>query len=220
MSKIISSYKVALAVALLSIMLNSACSGKSPKEKMVRNYQVKPNERISLYGLDVHKVIDSKFLEVEKLLNHKAQVDSEVAVVFIRKRQNFISKQFKTDILDYIEITYGPIEDTVIYKDYLNVTPRNMIFAASINTKESIKTKESILYELQKILPENDSTKQIINHINDYFILGPYIAGSVMVVNFNMSNYPVAKFAIGFSRESPNEIFYTYTFSKDKVIYP
>lgn len=212
-----SKYINIVAASLICILSNAACSGKSSKEKIVGNYTVVPKEDIVLYGFDLQKIMNLKFSDIEKTLGCKAKVDSEVAVVFIDTKRDFIEKQYKTDVVDNIDITYGPIEDTLIYKNYLNVLPRAAILYGTIDFKESVNNKRSISRELQNILPSDQHTKQIVDKIDDIFMTGTYKEGVVLVVNFKLSDYPIAKFATGYLH---NRLFYKYTFSKDRVIYP
>lgn len=195
-----------------------SCKGKSEgDEKILARYTVKPKERLVLYGLDIHRVLGFNFADIEKTLGCKAKIDDEVAAVFIRIERDFANKEHKTSTKDSIDIIYGPVEDVTIYKDYSHVVPRTIAIYGDFKIDEKIKNKESIVKELKKNLPDNETANQIIEQIRKEFIAGNYKAELTLVIYFDIPKYPLSQFLIYFSL---GELSYKYIFSKDKDPYP
>lgn len=195
------------------IMLNICCSAQK-SEKVIEKYTVTPKDSIIIYGVNINELIEVSFRDIEKELGSKTQVDSEMAIVFNRKRSDFVQKTKKTKIKDHIDAVYGPIED---YERYLDITPHTIAFYGGLLVTEDSTIKESIIRELQKNLKENDTTRKIIKKIRQRFIWGDYEDDIWLKINFKTQKFPLAKFAIGLSE---GEVSYKYIFSIVENPYP
>lgn len=209
-----------LLIISICLALNVHCSGDRNKEKIIAEYTIKLKGPFIIYGININKILNKKFSEIEKELNSKTRVDEEVSVIFIYKEKNFVTKSINTRDRDAITIKYGPIDDTSIYKKYKEVIPYSMEFYGGLNTNEKANTKNSVIKELQKNLPDNNLTRKALSDIQNTFVKGDYKAGLVIVINFEMSEFPTVRFSIGFTTIYKNEIFYRYTFSRKDVVYP
>lgn len=199
-------------------LLNISCNNNGMKDKVVGKTIIKSNETIKPFGYDFTSILNSSFGEVEKKLNYKTQVDTEVAIIFIDTKKDLIKKEYKTKRIDNVTISYGPIEDTLLYKTYLSIKPNAIILYGTLSIKENEKTKNIILSELQNIMPKQSQSNAVIEKISEVFIKGHYDKNAVYVIDFEIKDYPIAEFAIGYLIN--DQIFYKYTFSKVANIYP
>jgi hypothetical protein len=191
--------------------------GCKAKSALAIKFDVPTNNDIFLYGVDISKIMNSKFYDIEKMLNCKSVIDEELGVIFTDINGNFIRKNIKTDVADYIRISYGPAENSDLYKTYLNVKPTTITFYGSLKDTELLQNKNLILKELQTILRDTDSTKTMINKIRKEIIDNVYTEEIFYDITFITSEFPLAKFYIGFAH---GELFYKYVFSKVKEPYP
>jgi hypothetical protein len=207
-----------LTIMIFYLALGTHCHSGA-KKGVIEEYTIKPNKEFVIYGVDVKKILRSNFSEIEKILNCKTEIDREVSVIFITKRKDFVSKSIMTRIKDYIDIVYGPVEDTNNYEKYNNIIPFSMIYYAGLNINENINTKNTIIEELKKNLPDNETTRGVLNNIKSTFITGNYRKDmGVIKIKFDMPQYPIAEFYVGY--DDKNEIFYRYNFSRNNEIYP
>ena len=185
---------------------------------MVGKVIIKPSVTIKPFGYEFSSILNSSFGEIEKKINHKTQVDTEVAIIFIDTKKDLIKKEYKTNSIDNVTISYGPIEDTLLYKTYLSIKPNTIILYGTLSIKENEKTKNIILSELQNIMPKQEQSNAVIEKISEVFIKGHYDKNAVFIIDFEIKDYPTAEFAIGYLIN--DQIFYKYTFSKTANIYP
>lgn len=203
---------------LCSLLILLCISCKEKSKTVFEGYTVKPNEQLVIYGLDVKKVLNTTFSQIEKEVGSEIQVDREVSIIFIRTNKDFMEKTKKTHIKDGFEIRYGPIEDLTLYKKYKQVIPNLLLVTGNFNTNEKINIKKTIVTELEKNLPNSPATQQIIEQINNSFITGEKKDLNI-TINFNIPDYPIATFTIGHSSYHQSEIFYKFTFSKTTDLY-
>lgn len=196
-----------------------SCSSSEGKKEIIEEYSITPKEPFVIYGYDIKNLINMDFGELEKKLGSEIKVDSEVAVVFIRKKKDFTRKSKSTATKDDIEAVYGPIEDLRIYKLYQEISPLTVQFWGTFSVDENLYVKESLIRELQKNFPDNDTAKLIIDKIRNQFILGKYSTDSVICINFKIPEFSIAEFDIGFSKYR-EELFYKYFFSLTENPYP
>ncbi len=207
------------SLMLFCMALSIHCINDSPKG-IIEEYTIKPNKEFVIYGVDINKILHSNFSEIEKILNCKTEIDREVSVIFITKRKDFVCASIKTEIKDYIEIAYGPVEDINNYERYDLIVPFSMIYYATLNVNENVITKNTIIEELKKNLPDDEITRKALNNIKNTFITGSYRKDmGVVKIKFDMPKYPIAEFYIGYDKDR-NVIFYRYNFSRNNEIYP
>jgi hypothetical protein len=125
-----------LLMISICLGLNIHCSGDRNKEKIIAEYIIKPKDRFIIYGIDIEKILNKKFSELEKELNSKTRVDEEVSVVFLRKENDFVTKSIRTNSKDMVEIRYGPVEDLKIYKKYKDVISCSIVFYGGLNVND------------------------------------------------------------------------------------
>lgn len=207
-----------LLVIPLCLVLFIHCGGDQKMERIIAQYTIKPINKFMLYGVDINKIIDKPFSEIEKKLNSKTRIDREVSVAFIRIEKDFVPKTTRTEYKDSIDIVYGPIEDTNIYEKYEGVVPNSIRFYGELNVNEKPDTKNAVLEELKRNLPDSDTTKRALNDIQNAFLKGNYRGNSVIKIDFEMTKFPLAEFSIRYVDK--NKILYEYTFSRKKEVYP
>lgn len=207
-------YFIIAMTVILIVPIFMSCINKT--EKRIEEYAVMPNKYLILYGVDIKKMLNKKFFEIEKEIDKKTEIDKEVEIVFIRKESDLVIKKQPTEAKDDIEISYGPIKELHDYERYNDIMPHTIIFNGYLKKSESADIKETIVKELQKNLPKDDTTTQILEKIRNEFI-DKNDTNSTLTINFKMSDFPIANFHIGVFQ---SEIFYKYTFSKKKEIYP
>lgn len=207
-------------IICLGISFTLGCTKKNGEN--VIEFTVTPTKDFNLYGYDIKKLIKMKFGELEKVISSEAKVDSEVAVVFVRRVKDFVKKSKHTEDKDLIEVVYGPIEDTIIYNRYPEISPNTIYLSGSFSVQEDSIIKETIIKELKRNLPYNDTTKQIIWNIRKKTLFGKYDEDICLRIYFNMTGFQFAKFSICFFKydEKHIEIFYKYIFSLKKDPYP
>lgn len=205
-----------LVIALICVLFNADCSGKSKKSAPII-YDATLKENVVLYGVDINKLLDSKFSDIGKKFNCSAVVDSEMSVVFVHIEKDFMNKKYSTAVVDHISITYGSIEDLNIYNTYPDIKPLTIAFYGSFKDNEPVKIKDIIIKELQGILTDNNNTRNIINAVRKNIIEGVYKEDLIYNINFKTPKFQFAKLYIGFAN---GELFYKYVFSKVKEPYP
>jgi hypothetical protein len=216
MDKKLRNYLGIVIILFSCAVINITCNAKK-EEKVIAEYTVIPKDNFIVYGIDVNRFIELKFLDIEKELSSETRVDSAVMVVYLDKSNDFVQKIKKTEIKDIITFTYGPIEDLTIYERYQDISPKTIRFYAGLLPTEDSTNKESVIRELQKNLPDNDTTRQIVAQIRKTFILGDYQDKLILIVNFDMPKFRIAEFVIGFAY---GKMFYKYTFSTTEMLYP
>lgn len=195
----------------------SSCNAKSQEEQRGDKYLIKPSHDIVLYGLNINKVINKTFAEIAREVDAKVEADPEVAVIFINKKKDFVLKSQQTSIKDYILIQYGPIDDLATHKNLGKEMPNTILFYGALKLNENTITKKTIQEELAKNLPQNSTTKEIIEKIEHMFVTGAYREGQKVTITFDSPDFAVAYCSIFFYRE---QLHYKYVFSKTKEIYP
>lgn len=208
-------------VIFLGMALALSCS-KGNKENVIE-YTVTPKKGdIVLYGYDINKLMKMNFGELEKVLGVKAKVDSEVAVVFVEKNKDFVKKSMRSYLKDHLEIIYGPINDTAIYRKYLEISPNTIYFSGSFSVQQDSIIKETVIQELKKNLPKNDTTKQIIWDIRKNILFGKYNKHIGVKIYFQIPELQSAKFSICFFKYDKKHlgILYKYIFPLMKEPYP
>lgn len=206
------------SLMLFCMALSTQCIRDSSKG-IIEEYTIKPNKKFVIYGADVNKILHSNFSEIEKILNCKTEIDREVSVIFIGKEKDFVTKSIMTEVKDHIDVIYGPVEDISNYEKYNNIILFSIIYYGGLNINENINTKNTIVEELKKNLPDDEITRKALNNIRNTFITGSYRKDmGVIGIKFDMPQYPIAEFYIGY--DNKNEIFYRYNFSRNSKIYP
>lgn len=200
--------------------LNINCSNDKFKEMIIAEYTIELKDGFIIYGIDINKILNKKFPLIEKELNSKTKVDEEVSVIFISKAKDFIVKSINTEDKDEIDIKYGPVEDSSVYRRYEDIIPYSIEFYGGVSVHDKQNTKNSVIKELKKNLPDNDLVKKVLNDIQNTFLEGDYKPGLIIRINFKMPKFPIAKLSIGFSSFYKDEIFYKYTFCRKSVLYP
>jgi hypothetical protein len=207
-----------LLIMPLCLLLSTHCTGDQKSQKIIAQYTIKPIGKFIIYGLDIGKITDQTFSEIEKELNSKTKIDREVSVAFIGIEKDFVSKSIKTGYKDHIDILYGPIHDPNTYERYKDIVPYSIRFYGELNPNEKPITKNSVLEELKRNLPDDDTTRKALNDIQNILLKGDSKKDSVIRIAFEMPKFPIAEFKIGFSYKG--DIFYTYAFSRKNEIYP
>jgi len=203
---------VVLTTALLIIY--AACRSDS----RIDEHFLKPKAEFIIYGSNVQKMVNKPFKEIEKELGAITQVDKEVSIVFIGKVKDFVLKNQATQMKDRIDISYGPVDDLAIYERYKNILPNAVSFHGSFKISEKTEIKSNIIKQLERNLQKNDETAQVLDQIKNKFLMGNK-EGVILKINFEMHDFSIANFVIGFSQAHQDEIFYKFTFSKTKNLY-
>jgi hypothetical protein len=212
-------YSILVVLAAALFIANTSCADKSIGKTTFQKYSLKPKGDLIIYGINIPKIMDKPFKEIEKQLGAMVQVDREVAVVFIRRQEDLVFKSHPTVTKDSIDIVYGPIEDLAIYGRFKKMTPNSMILYGSLKMNEKSEIKKTIIAELEKNLEMNDATKRVLEQISNEFITGSK-RKVIITINFVMPGFPIASFDIGFAKAHPDEIFYKYVFSEKESLYP
>lgn len=216
------SYLFLLSISTLYLVLNLSCSNRGDKNKILK-YTVTPKDKFVIYGVNVNEIIDMKFRDIEEKLGCETKIDSEMAVVFIRKEGDLVEKSKRTESEDYIEVVYGPIKDSIVYTQYKDILPHTIEFFGWLSIDEDSDVKGSIITELAKNLSDNDTTRQIIKHIRQKFIRGNLEDIKWIEIDFNMPKFLLAKFSIGFvsyEGKISRKLIYKYIFSIKEEPYP
>ncbi|MEO0292677.1 MAG: hypothetical protein ABIN61_00445 [candidate division WOR-3 bacterium] len=212
-------------ISFILILFAMNCKETKIKQNFKEyRYKVIPNEEIEIYGVNVNKAIDEKFSLLEKEFNSKAEIDDEVAVVILRRLKDFVKKTKETIPKDCVDLLYGPIDvqkiyNQEIYKEYQNVSPNTIIVSGKLLFSEDSTVKESIITELQKILPSNDTCKKVIKDLRQ-FIHGDFEKNTQFKIDFDIPKFPYAEFAVWFHKGEEENIYYQYIFSLREDAYP
>ena len=212
-------------ISFVSILFVMNCKETETKQNLKEyKYTVIPKEEIEIYGVNVNKVIDEKFSLLEKEFNSKAEIDDEVAVVILRRIKDFVKKTKETMPKDYVDLLYGPIDVQKIYnqeidKEYQNMSPNTIMVSGKLLFSEDSTVKESIITELQKNLPPNDTCKKVIKDLRK-FIHGDLEKNTQFKVDFEIPRFSYAEFAVWSHKGEEENIYYQYIFSLREDAYP
>jgi hypothetical protein len=210
-------YSIALFIL---VFLSTSCQ-KQEARKLDEVYTIGLHSAVRIYGIEIEKIFSMKFSEIEKAFNVSMEIDKQASVIVISKKRDFVLKirgQIVNAIKDHIDVLYGPVQNSLLYKNPGSVLPRSVVFYGTLVMSEPNGTKQTIIKELAENLPKNNTTEEILDKINRYFITGTYREGQTFKINFEMAGYPIAYFYIAYSGKG--EIVYRYVFSKDKEVYP
>ncbi len=207
---------IILAGLLLIILL---CVPKKENKRSDLIFYLPLKSKVVLYNIDVYDCLNKSFMDLEKILGAKTEVDTEVSVIFIDKKGDLIKKQIPTETEDYISLTYGPIDDATIMSHYLQMTPKAIECFGVMPIQEDMVSKLSILNQLKEITVLNDSTNDILSKIKSYLLAMEHNEESGIVVNFSQSTMALSKLTIGYFK-SDNALCIRYYFSKTTNSYP
>jgi hypothetical protein len=200
--------------------MNISCQQHEVK-KADQVYAIKPHSTVRIYGIEIDHIFSKTFSEIEKELDAEIKIDKEASVIVINKNKNFILKirdQVLNPVKDHVDVLYGPVENASLFNNPGSVRPRSMVFYGTLSVGEPAGSKQTIIKELESILPRSNTAKEILDKISKDFIIGSYREGKTLKINFDMPGYPVAYFSIVFSDNG--QIVYRYVFSKTREVYP
>ena len=209
--------KSLVVVCFALIVAVIACNDAAQKNQTVDEYTVKPAKEIIVYGVNSKKVLRQSFAQIEKETGTKIQTDHEVSVIFIRQYRDFALKSEAKHDKDSIDYLYGPVNDQSLFSRPGSISPNAIVLYGYFKLNEKMSVKKSIISQLEKILPPDQTTKVIVNKIERDFLMGSYHEGPTLQVNFDTPDFAVSYFLITFMAD---QLHYRYVFSKTKEIYP
>ncbi len=209
-------YMAIIAVTLIALITN-ACNSKAEDKLRYSTipplgYTVQPISEPIVYGINIKKIIKQNFAKIEQELGSRTVID-QGSTAIIEREEDFVLKTRTINSKDSLHVIYqGPIDESTIYSKLDRVLPDAIFFYGAFKINEDINIKRTIIMELGKNLPQNDTTKEILGNIEQTFITGSYYSGTRLKINFDMPDFPLAYFTIEFS--PGGIIFYEYAYSK------
>lgn len=201
-----------LTIFLVFVLFIMYCSGGESEKATSRDNFV-------IYGIDINKLSEMKFGDIEEEWSVEADIDSAICIVAIKKEGDFIKKTKKTPNIDYLEVVHAMAEDYASYKD---LSPNKIFLSGQISVREVDDVKDAIVKELEKNLPDNAVNRKKMKDIREKFILGNFKDGFSFGFIFSLPEFPYSEFGVSFFRKDKDEefLYYRYIFSKDENLFP